>query len=90
MKRFLTFGLLALSMIVGGMQLAGQPIVNIGKHHGELRAAQQAIVDAYDRISDAQANNHDQLGGHAARAKEFLTKADEELRRAADFANDSR
>ncbi len=61
--------------------------VNIGKRHGELRAAQEAIVSAFAHIGVAQANNHDELGGHAAKAKEYLVKADTELRLAADAAN---
>lgn len=77
--------------ILGCLQMAvGEPVVNIGNRHGELRAAQEAIVSAWEHTSQAQFNNHDELGGHAAKAKEYLEKADEELRRAADFANGNR
>lgn len=65
-----------------------QPVVNIDPHrHGNLAAAQGYIVDAYQRIQNAQSANHGQLGGHAQRAKELLTQADAELRLAADVAN---
>jgi hypothetical protein len=64
------------------------PVVNIDPHrHGNLAAAQGYIVDAYQRIQNAQSANHGQLGGHAQRAKELLTQADAELRLAADVAN---
>ena len=74
--------------LLGCIQLfADQPVVNIGTRHGQLRAAQEAIVQAYNRITNAQNNNDYQLGGHAARAKQYLEQADQELRLAADAAN---
>jgi len=64
------------------------PVVNIDPdRHGNLAAAQGDIVDAYQRIEMAQRANDGQLGGHAQRAKDFLSQADAELRLAADFAN---
>jgi hypothetical protein len=63
------------------------PVVNIGNNHGNLRRAQQSIVSAYQSISSAQADNDGQLGGHAARAKELLVQADQELRLAANVSN---
>lgn len=63
------------------------PQVNIGQRHGNLRHAQENIVAAYQYIGDAQSSNEDQLGGHAARAKELLKQADHELRLAANAAN---
>lgn len=63
------------------------PVVNIGRRHGNLRSAQGSIVDAFQRIQDAQRANDGQLGGHAQRAKELLIQADIELRQAANVAN---
>ncbi len=63
------------------------PTVNIGNKHGNLRAAQEYIVNAYGKIDTAQRDNHDQLGGHAQKAKDFLVQADQELREAANYAN---
>ena len=66
-----------------------QPVVNIDPHrHGNLAAAQGYIVNAYQRIQQAQRANHGELGGHAQRAKDLLTQADAELRLAADVANE--
>lgn len=88
MNRKFAGGAIVLAVVMGTIQLAlGEPAVNIGKRHGELRAAQEAIVSAFNHVSTAQVNNHDELGGHAAKAKEYLERADEELRKAADFAN---
>ncbi|MGJ5814234.1 hypothetical protein [Paludibaculum fermentans] len=79
---------IAVVAVVGCVQaMMSEPVVNIGKRHGELRAAQEAIVSSFAHISTAQANNNDELGGHAAKAKEYLIKADAELRLAADVAN---
>jgi hypothetical protein len=63
------------------------PVVNIGNRHGNLRSAQSDIVNAYQKINRAQADNQDQLGGHAQRAKELLIQADIELRQAANVSN---
>jgi hypothetical protein len=65
------------------------PYVNIDPNrHGNLAAAQDFIVQAYNRIGDAQRANHGQLEGHAAHAKQLLAQANEELRLAADVANE--
>jgi len=68
---------------------AAQPGVDIGDRHGNLRAAQEQIDAAFQSISRAQEANDSRLGGHAGRAKELLTQASEELRMAADTANDN-
>jgi hypothetical protein len=66
------------------------PRVNIGNRHGNLRDAQENIVQAWRLVDVAQRDNNDRLGGHAQRAKELLNQANEELRLAADAANDRR
>jgi hypothetical protein len=63
------------------------PVVNISNRHGNLRSAQQDIVNAYQKVNQAQAANDGQLAGHAQRAKELLAQADEELRLAANVSN---
>jgi hypothetical protein len=63
------------------------PVVNISNRHGNLRSAQEDIVNAYHKVNQAQAANDGQLGGHAQRAKELLAQADEELRLAANVSN---
>ena len=70
-----------------GVIFAQAPVVNIGERHGNLRAAQQYIQSAWQRIDAAQVDNNYNLGGHAGRAKELLTQADEELKLAAITAN---
>ena len=79
----------ALGLVLGcsGAIFAQQPMVDIGNRHGNLRAAQQYIQSAWQRIDQAQVDNNYNLGGHAGRAKELLVQASEELRVAADVAN---
>jgi hypothetical protein len=55
--------------------------------HGNLADAQNLVRDAFDRVSAAQAANNSQLGGHAARAKELMREANEEIKLAAIVAN---
>lgn len=64
------------------------PFVDIGQRHGNLRTAQEHIVAAWQAIDRAQEANDARLGGHAGRAKELLGQANEELRLAADVANE--
>jgi hypothetical protein len=68
--------------------VAQAPVVNIDPHrHGNLAAAQKFIVQAYQKLNEAQRDNQGQLGGHAQRAKDLLTQADEEIRLAANVSN---
>ena len=83
----------AKSMVVAGMlvtasaALAQEPAQNIGMRHGNLRAAQQSVLEAFDYITKAQIDNRYDLGGHAGRAKELLREASDELKMAAQTAN---
>lgn len=78
----------AVALTCGAIGYAQGPVVNIDDHrHPNLAGAQSHIVEAYRLVDRAQADNHDQLGGHAEKAKEFLEKADAELRAAATVAN---
>jgi len=86
-KKLFIAGALATVLSFAGVVYAQAPVVNIGTRHGNLRAAQGYIVQAYQRLDRAQVANQDQLGGHAQRAKELLTEADMEIRLAANVAN---
>ncbi len=85
--RFAKLGLAAL-VLAAGLAQAQEPVQNVSPYlHGNLAAAQQLVRSAYDRVSAAQAANDDQLGGHAARAKQLLDQASEEIKQAALAAN---
>ena len=68
--------------------IAQEPAENIDRtRHGELAAAQTLVRQAFDRLTVAQQNNHNALGGHAGRAKDLLRQVNDEIRLAADAAN---
>jgi hypothetical protein len=78
---------LVAAFALGGVIFAQQPPVNVGERHGNMRAAQQLIRQAWDKVDEAQKDNNYNLGGHAGRAKELLFQASEEIRLSADAAN---
>ncbi|HTD96314.1 MAG TPA: hypothetical protein VK627_05275 [Edaphobacter sp.] len=79
------------ALVCVGVTFAQAPVVNIDPHrHGNLAAAQKFIVQAYQKLDQAQTANDDQLGGHAQRAKDLLTQADSEIRLAANVSNSER
>ncbi|WP_374387747.1 hypothetical protein [Sandaracinobacter sp.] len=83
-KAALALGLLA----APAGAFAQEPVQNIDpQRHGNLAAAQDLTRQAYDRLSLAQKENHNNLGGHADKAKELLRQANIEIRLAADAAN---
>jgi hypothetical protein len=88
-KRKVSVIVLCAAVIAGGCAIAqgSGPSVDIGSRHGALRHAQELISQAYTAIDSAQDSNHDRLGGHAAKAKDLLMQASQELRYAADTAN---
>jgi hypothetical protein len=90
MKNKVSIAVVAARLISATVLLAqGPPVVNISSYrHGNLAAAQSYIVQAYQMVSQAQQANDDQLGGHAARAKQLLSQADYELRQAANVSNE--
>ena len=73
---------------VAAATFAQEPAQNIDPaRHGNLFAAQTMVREAYDKMSDAQQANNSQLGGHAARAKELMREANDEIKMAAIVAN---
>jgi hypothetical protein len=89
MKRINTIFVVLFSLAASSAIASAQaPVVTIDpQSHGNLAAAQQSIVNAFARISDAQQANDDHLGGHAGKAKNLLNQANQELQLAADFAD---
>jgi hypothetical protein len=71
----------------GGALLAQRPPVDVGEKHGNMRAAQQLIQQAWQKVDDAQQDNNYNLGGHAGRAKELLVQASQEIKESAEAAN---
>ena len=92
MKARKLFSALLLVAIVaaGGIFVARsqQPVQNIDPgRHPNLAAAQRFITQAYEKINAAQGANEWDMNGHAARAKQLLDEASQELKAAAMTAN---
>ena len=89
MKKIVLPVLAALAVLVACAHAeAAPPVENINpQHHPNLAAAQRLSREAINPISAAQAANHYDMDGHAARAKELLEQANFELKLAAEAAN---
>ena len=74
--------------VAAGAASAQMPVQDIDPmRHGNLAAARRLVVQAFEKLSDAQSDNDSRLGGHAGRAKELLRQANEEIKLAAEAAN---
>lgn len=81
-------GLVAGTMLCGGIMLAQKPERDISaRRHPNLAAAQRFCDQAFQKISAAQVANEFDMNGHAAKAKELLEQASKELKEAAEAAN---
>lgn len=70
------------------LAVAQEPAQNISTiRHPNLAAAQDLSRQAFDRLTAAQAANEFDMGGHAARAKALLQRANQEIKLAALAAN---
>ncbi|MGB7546701.1 MAG: hypothetical protein WBM14_03050 [Terracidiphilus sp.] len=60
------------------------------RRNPNLAEAQRLIHQALGRLDAAQEANHDDMEGHAARAKDLLVQADHEIKLAAEVADHHR
>jgi hypothetical protein len=91
LKRILMVGVaLCAAFVLSAVAFAQEPRVNVGERHGNVRAAQQLIQQAWQKVDEAQKDNNYNLGGHVGWAKELLAQASEEIRLSADAANSHR
>ena len=79
---------MALALISGGVALAQKPVNNVsGRRHPNLAAAQRLSQQAFEKITAAQQANEWDMEGHAAKAKDLLDQANQQLKQAAEAAN---
>ena len=84
MRKFLVIASLVLPL---GIAL-GAPVQNVSaQRHPNLAAAQSLIAQAYDKLATAQVANDYKMGGHSDKAKQLLVEAAEEIKAAAEAAN---
>ncbi len=80
--------LLASTTLMATLAAAQAPAATVDPQaHGNLAAAQQSIIEAFNFVSASQRANDAQLGGHAGRAKELLREANDEISAAAAVAD---
>jgi len=88
MKRNLLKLLLVTVLACGGILIAQAPAQNINSHrHPNLAAAQRLAMEAYQKIVAAQQANEYDMNGHAQKAEQLLQQASQELKLAAETAN---
>jgi F0F1-type ATP synthase membrane subunit b/b' len=82
---------LAVSLAFIGVTFAQRPETDIDPaRHPNLAEAQHHILQAAEKIDEAQKMNKDELGGHAEKAKQLLDQASRELKEAAEYADHRR
>lgn len=90
MKRNLFVRLvLVFALLVSGLAFAQKkPAQNVSpKRHPNLAAAQHLTAQAFQKVTAAQQANEWDMDGHAAKAKDLLDQANNELKQAAEAAN---
>src|SRR5215831_8462276 len=85
----LLLGLMTLTPgVVSAAPAQKKPAQNVSpKRHPNLAAAQRLTAQAFKRVTDAQQANEWDMEGHAAKAKDLLDQANNELKQAAEAAN---
>jgi len=83
-RKLILGSILSLGLFASGL-VVGQNVSPI--RHPNLNAAQRFIEQAISKVDAAQGANEFDMGGHAAKAKEHLAKAYEEIKQAAEAAN---
>lgn len=88
MNKLTQIALAAALAVTAGAAFAAQPVHDVsGSRHPNLAAAQKLTDKAYQRIVAAQQANEWDMDGHAAKAKDLLDQANQELKAAAEAAN---
>jgi hypothetical protein len=73
------------------VMVAQDPVQNIERsRHPNLAEAQHLVAQANGFIAAAQKDNRYDMHGHAQKARELLAQANDELKRAAEDANEHR
>jgi hypothetical protein len=83
-RKLVLGGVLSVGLFASGV-LVGQDVS--AHRHPNLNAAQRLMEQAVAKIDAAQQANEFDMSGHAAKAKDLLGKAYEEVKLAAGAAN---
>lgn len=87
-KSMYLVAVLVVCLVFIGVTVAQRPATDIDPaKNPNLAEAQHHILQAAEKIDEAQRANKDKLGGHAEKAKELLVQASHELKEAAEYAD---
>lgn len=76
------------SLLNAASPIQKKPVQNVSpRRHPNLARAQRQTAAAFQSITAAQQANEFDLAGHAAKAKQLLDEANEELKKAAEISN---
>jgi len=91
-KRAILTGMVSGLLLVGSAaSTSGTPVRNVSAHHHpNLAAAQKLSSQAYKKLIAAQVANEWDLGGHAEKAKALLEQANDEIKLAAEAADQNK
>jgi hypothetical protein len=88
MKKLLSALALSVALVAAGSAIADKPVKNVSaRRHPNLAAAQRLSSQAFNKIIAAQKANEWDMNGHAQKAKELLEQVNNELKAAAEAAN---
>jgi len=89
-KRVLSLVVLA-GLLAGAAFAQNPPARNVSPHrHPNLAAAQRLSQQAFEKIVAAQHANEFDMQGHAQKAKDLLDQVNNELKQAAEAANQAK
>jgi F0F1-type ATP synthase membrane subunit b/b' len=78
-------------LMLAGVAFAQRPARNVSRtRHPNIASAQRLARQAYDKIVAAQRANEWDMKGHAQKAKELLDQVNNELKMAAEAANQNK
>ncbi len=90
MLKILRTGIVSMALLTGGAAFAKPAVNTSAKKHPNINAAQRLSEQAYQKLTAAQEANEFDMGGHAKKAKELLEQANNEMKLAAEAANEAK
>ena len=87
-KRSLLSRAMMAAVLLSVVTLAQEPVVDIDPgRHPNLAEAQRLLVEANNKVIEAQKDNRYDMHGHAEKARQLMAQASRELKFAAEAAN---
>ncbi len=79
------------ALLLAGSAYADRPVRNVSpSRHPNLASAQRLCQEAYEKVVAAQRANEWDMNGHAQKVKDLLEQVNNELKQAAEAANENK